>query len=123
MNQLKKLNAMHKLTMLTIQGAVVLKEGCKIYEGWKKGDHIQHTSDSLLGQIKIFERQTFKVYESLEKEDRDFIKTSLDMYEKDKEKLKFNIKNDKIDKHLFNPLKDYIDLLNEVIEMLKEALT
>lgn len=76
----------------------------------EKGDHIQHTSDSLLGQIKIFERQTFKVYESLEKEDRDFIKTSLDMYEKDKEKLKFNIKNDKIDKHLFNPLKDYIDL-------------
>lgn len=123
MNQLKKLNAMHKLTMLTIQGAVVLKEGCKIYEGWKKGDHIQHTSDSLLGQIKIFERQTLKVYESLEKEDRDFIKTSLDMYEKDKEKLKFNIKNDKIDKHLFNPLKDYIDLLNEVIEMLKIALT
>lgn len=123
MNQLKKLNAMHKLTMLTIQGAVVLKEGCKIYEGWEKGDHIQHTSDSLLGQIKIFERQTLKVYESLEKEDRDFIKTSLDMYEKDKEKLKFNIKNDKIDKHLFNPLKDYIDLLNEVIEMLKIALT
>lgn len=36
MNQLKKLNAMHKLTMLTIQGAVVLKEGCKIYEGWEK---------------------------------------------------------------------------------------
>lgn len=123
MNQLKKLNAMHKLTMLTIQGAVVLKEGCKIYEGWEKGDHIQHTSDSLLDQIKIFERQTLKVYESLEKEDRDFIKTSLDMYEKDKEKLKFNIKNDKIDKHLFNPLKDYIDLLNEVIEMLKIALT
>lgn len=123
MNQLKKLNAMHKLTMLTIQGAVVLKEGCKIYEGWKKGDHIQHTSDSLLGQIKIFERQTLKVYESLEKEDRDFIKTSLDMYEKDKEKLKFNIKNDKIDKHLFKPLKDYIDLLKEVIEMLKIALT
>ena len=58
----------------------------------------------------------------IENEDRDLIKKSLGMYKKDREKLKFDIQNDRIKKELFEPLKEYIESLNDWIVVLEDAL-
>lgn len=56
MNQLKKLNAIHKGIMAFVASEVVEKAG-ELSEGWNKEKHIQHNSDFLRGQINIFQRQ------------------------------------------------------------------
>lgn len=121
MNQLKKLNAIHKGIMAFVAGEVVEKAG-ELSEGWNKGERIQHNSDSLRGQINIFQRQLPNTLNAIENEDRDLIKKSLGMYKKDREKLKFDIQNDRIKKELFEPLKEYIESLNDWIVVLEDAL-
>lgn len=121
MNQLKKLNAIHKGIMAFVASEVVEKEG-ELSEGWGKGEHIQHNSDSLRGQISIFQRQLPNTLKAIENEDKDLIKKSLEMYKKDREKLKFDIQNDKIKRELFNPLNEYIESLNDWIVILEDAL-
>lgn len=121
MNQLKKLNAIHKGIMTFVASEVVEKAG-ELSEGWNNGEHIQHNSDSLRGQINIFQRQLPNTLNAIETEDKDLIKKSLDMYKKDREKLKFDIQNDRIKKELFEPLRDYIESLNDWISILEDAL-
>lgn len=121
MNQLKKLNAIHKGIMTFVASEVVEKAG-ELSEGWNNGKHIQHNSDSLRGQINIFQRQLPNTLNAIETEDKDLIKKSLDMYKKDREKLKFDIQNDRIKKELFEPLRDYIESLNDWISILEDAL-
>lgn len=121
MNQLKKLNAIHKGIMAFVASEVVEKAG-ELSEGWNKGEHIQHNSDSLRGQINIFQRQLPNTLKAIEKEDEGLIKKSLEMYKKDREKLRFDIQNDKIKKELFDPLKEYIESLNDWISVLEDAL-
>lgn len=120
-NSLLKLNAMHKIIMAEIQGEVVVRSGI-LKAGWKKGDHIQHTSDILQDQIIIFQRQLSNVYKDLELNNKESLQKSLSMYQKDREKLKFNIQNDKIDKDLFDEVQLYIECLNDVISMILEYL-
>ena len=55
MNQLKKLNAIHKGIIAFVASEVVEKAG-ELSKGWNKGERIQHNSDSLRGQINIFQR-------------------------------------------------------------------
>lgn len=121
MNQLKKLNAIHKGIMAFVASEVVEKAG-ELSEGWNKGEHIQHNSDSLGGQINIFQRQLTNTLKAIENEDESLIKKSLEMYRKDREKLRFDIQNDKIKKELFDPLKEYIESLNDWISVLEDAL-
>lgn len=121
MNQLKKLNAIHKGIMTFVASEVVEKAG-ELSEGWNNREHIQHNSDSLRGQINIFQRQLPNTLNAIETEDKDLIKKSLDMYKKDREKLKFDIQNDRIKKELFEPLRDYIESLNDWISILEDAL-
>lgn len=121
MNQLKKLNAIHKGIMTFVASEVVEKAG-ELSEGWNNGEHIQHNSDSLRGQINIFQRQLPNTLNAIETEDKDLIKKSLEMYKKDREKLKFDIQNDRIKKELFEPLRDYIESLNDWISILEDAL-
>lgn len=121
MNQLKKLNAIHKGIMTFVASEAVEKAG-ELSEGWNNGEHIQHNSDSLRGQINIFQRQLPNTLNAIETEDKDLIKKSLDMYKKDREKLKFDIQNDRIKKELFEPLRDYIESLNDWISILEDAL-
>lgn len=121
MNQLKKLNAIHKGIMAFVASEVVEKAG-ELSEGWNKGEHVQHNSDSLRGQINIFQRQLPNTLKAIENEDEDLIKKSLEMYKKDREKLKFDIQNDRIKKELFDPLKEYIESLNDWIAVLEDAL-
>lgn len=121
MNQLKKLNAIHKGIMTFVASEVVEKAG-ELSEGRNKGEHIQHNSDSLRGQINIFQRQLPNTLNAIETEDKDLIKKSLDMYKKDREKLKFDIQNDRIKKELFDPLREYIESLNDWISILEDAL-
>lgn len=120
-NSLLKLNAMHKIIMAEIQGEVVVKSGV-LKAGWKKGDHIQHTSDILQDQIIIFQRQLANVYKDLELNNKESLQKSLSMYQKDREKLKFNIQNDKIDKDLFDEVQLYVECLNDAISMILEYL-
>lgn len=122
MNQLKKLNVMHKLIMQLIAGEIVFKAAEELNESWNKGNRIQHTSDSILGKIDIFNRQIEKVFNGIYQEDQELIKKSLDFYLSDREKLKHDIQHDKVDKKLFEPIKAYIEVLNNIINMLKEAL-
>ena len=117
MNQLKKLNAIHKGIMAFVASEVVEKAG-ELSEGWNKGEHIQHNSDSLRGQINIFQKQLPNTLN----EDIDLIKKSLEMYKKDREKLKFDIQKDKIRRELFDPLREYIESLNDWISILEDAL-
>ncbi len=121
MNQLKKLNAIHKGIMVFVAGEVVERAG-ELSEGWGKGEHVQHSSDSLKGQINIFQRQLPNTLKAIENEDRDLIKKSLEMYKKDREKLKFDIQKDKIRKELFDPLREYIESLNDWISILEDVL-
>lgn len=120
-NSLLKLNAMHKIIMAEIQGEVVVKSGV-LKAGWKKGDHIQHTSDILQDQIIIFQRQLANVYKDLELNNKESLQKSLSMYQKDREKLKFNIQNDKIDKDLLDEVQLYVECLNDAISMILEYL-
>ena len=48
MNQLKKLNAIHKGIMVFVASEAVEKAR-ELSEGWNKEEHIQHNSDSLQG--------------------------------------------------------------------------
>lgn len=121
MNQLKKLNAIHKGIMTFVASEVVEKAG-ELSEGWNNREHIQHNSDSLQGQINIFQRQLPNTLNAIETEDKDLIKKSLDMYKKDREKLKFDIQKDKIRRELFDPLREYIESLNDWISILEDAL-
>lgn len=121
MNQLKKLNAIHKGIMAFVASEIVEKAG-ELSEGWSKGEHIQHNSDSLRGQINIFQRQLPNTLKAIENEDKDLIKKSLEMYKKDREKLKFDIQNDRIKRELFEPLREYIESLNDWIVVLEDAL-
>lgn len=115
MNQLKKLNAIHKGIMAFVASEVVEKAG-ELSEGWNKEEHIQHNSDSLRGQINIFQRQLPKTLNAIENEDIDLIKKSLEMYKK------FDIQKDKIREELFDPLREYIESLNDWISILEDAL-
>lgn len=121
MNQLKKLNAIHKGIIAFVASEVVEKAG-ELSEGWNKEKHIQHNSDSLRGQINIFQRQLPNTLNAIENEDIDLIKKSLEMYKKDREKLKFDIQKDKIRIELFDPLSEYIESLNDWISVLEDAL-
>lgn len=121
MNQLKKLNAIHKTIMTILEGSVVLYQG-SLKEGWNEFDHIQHTSDNLPGQIEIFERQLNKTLENIENENVDFVKESLDLYKRDREVLKHNIQFDQIDKRLFDSILIYINQLNELITLLEDLI-
>lgn len=121
MNQLKKLNAIHKGIMAFVASEVVEKAG-ELSEGWNKGEHIQHNSDSLRGQINIFQKQLPNTLNAIENEDIDLIKKSLEMYKKDREKLKFDIQKDKAEGELFDPLREYIESLNGWISILEDAL-
>lgn len=121
MNQLKKLNAIHKGIMAFVASEIVEKVG-ELSENWSKGEHIQHNSDSLRGQINIFQRQLPNTLKAIENEDKDLIKKSLEMYKKDREKLKFDIQNDRIKRELFEPLREYIESLNDWIVALEDAL-
>lgn len=121
MNQLKKLNTIHKAIMLYVSGEATLNAG-EMFEGWEKGNHTQHFSDALQGQILIFQRQLSKVVQDIEKDDIEPLKSALEMYKRDREKLKFNIQNDKINKEFFEPLRDYINSLNDWITVLGDAI-
>lgn len=123
MNQLKKLNIMHELIMQLIAGEAVFKVADELYESWSKWDHIQHTSDSILGNIEIFNRQVDKVFKDIDQEYQGLIKSSLDLYLADREKLKHGIQHDRVDKRLFEPIKLYIEVLNTIIDMLKSLGT
>ena len=46
----------------------------------------------------------------------------LEMYKKDREKLKFDIQYDRINSELFEPLREYIQSLNDLIIALEEDL-
>lgn len=107
--------------MAFVASEVVEKAG-ELSEDWGKGEHIQHNSDSLRGQINIFQRQLPNTLKAIENEEEDLIKKSLEMYKKDREKLKFDIQNDRIKKELFDPLKEYIESLNDWIAILEDAL-
>ena len=121
MDQLRKINAMHKAIMSFVASEIVIKAG-ELNEAWGKGDHINHNSDILLGQIKIFQRQLPNTLKAIENEDKDLIKKSLEMYKKDREKLKFDIQYDRINSELFEPLREYIQSLNDLIIALEEIL-
>lgn len=121
MNQLEKLNAMHKVIMLIIQGSAILYQG-SLKEGWDEFDHIQHTSDNLPGQIRIFEKQLNIVLKDIEKEKKEVLKKSLKMYKEDRRILKQNIQFDQIDKSFYSIILNYITQLNELIQTL-ELLT
>lgn len=115
MNQLKKLNAIHKGIMAFVASEVVEKAR-ELSEGWNKGEHIQHNSDSLQGQINIFQRQLPNTLNAIENEDKDLIKKSLEMYKKDREKLKFDIQKDKIKREYIESLNDWIVILEDALE-------
>lgn len=107
--------------MAFVASEVVEKAG-ELSEGWNKGEHIQHNSGFLRGQINIFQRQLPNTLKAIENEDIDLIKKSLEMYKKDREKLKFDIQKDKIRRELFDPLREYIESLNGWISILEDAL-
>lgn len=121
MDSLKKLNVLHKSIMVLISSSILLYKG-SLKEGWDEFDHIQHTSDNLPGKLKIFERQTEIVFQDIQNENKELLKKSLKMYIEDRELLKRNIQTDQVDKNLFENTKDYIDQLNGLIEVLKEAI-
>lgn len=121
MDQLLKLNTMHKIIMNHITGDAVLTAGV-VHSGWKKGDHFRHSSERLLNEIAIFQRQLPVVMANIENENREFLERSLEMYINDRKKLAFDVENDKLDKELFEPVMQYINSLNETIDMLREVI-
>lgn len=121
MNQLKKLNAMHKVILTRIIGNAVIEAGIKT-EGWKRGEHIQHTSDKIEGHIRIFDRQLDNTMPTIQDEDTDLIERSLKMYKKDLKQLEFNIQNDRVNRSLFPIIKEYIMTLKGLIEFLMDVL-
>lgn len=121
MSPLLKLNAMHKVIMAEIMGEALIKSGVT-NSGWERGEHIQHTSDSIMNQVFRFQRQLPQMFSALEGEDLDVVVRSLEMYERDRDNLKFNIENDKIERQLFKPVLEYIKAINRMIAAIKEFL-
>lgn len=80
--------------------------------------YIQHTSDNLPGQIRIFEKQLNIVLKDIEKEKKEVLKKSLKMYKEDRRTLKQNIQFDQIDKSFYSIILNYITQLNELIQTL-----
>ena len=119
MDQLLKLNAMHKLIMGEIAAEAVIESGV-MWCGWERGEHIQHTSDALETQVQRFQRQTRVVFQHLDEENLDFVKKSLETYMRDRENLAFNLKHDKIHRALFGVVANYINQLNEIISVLAD---
>ena len=123
MNILDKVFVIHKLIMGEVSAAMVFTAGV-INSGWEKGDHIQHTSDSLEGHIRLFSRQVDKITNDIENDnfDEEKVQKYLNAFMEDKQKLQFNIVNDRIDKELFQPLQEHINSLNDIIGALKYLL-
>ena len=121
MSPLLKLNAMHKVIMAEIAGEALIKSGVA-NSGWERNEHIQHTSDMMMNQVFRFQRQLPQTFSALEGEDLEVVVRSLEIYERDRENLKFNIQNDKAEKRLFKPVLEYINAINKVIAAIREFL-
>lgn len=121
MNQFKKLNIIHKAIYAQIMGDIVIETGVKL-EGWQRGEHIQHTLDSLMGQIKVFKRQLANTVYTVPDEKVEDLERYLKMYKKDLKNLKFNIQHDQINKGLFPAIERYIESLKDVIMVLEEGI-
>lgn len=121
MNQLKKLNIIHKAIYAQIMGDIVIETGVKL-ESWSRGEHIQHTSDSLIGQIKVFERQLKNTVYTVQDEKVEDLERYLKMYKKDLKNLKFNIQHDQINKGLFPAIERYIESLKDIIMVLEDGI-
>ena len=114
MNQLLKLNVMHKVIMAEIAGEAVIQTGV-LRVGWKRDVSVQHTCRLLKNQMAGFKRQIFAVYKNLSDKNSKYFSSSLKMFEKDKRMLEFYVKYDKIHKELFKLVIEYIQFLDEFI--------
>ena len=72
----------------------------------------------------MFSRQVDKITNDIENDNFDEKKVQkyLNAFMEDKQKLQFNIVNDKIDKELFQPLQEHINSLNDIIGALRYLL-
>ena len=107
--------------MTFVASSEVQKAG-ELLEGWEKDEHTPHNSDSLKGQISIFQRQLPNTVKAIEQENIEELKNTLEMYKRDRKKLQFDIQNDKISRELFEPLQSYIESLNDWITVLESIL-
>lgn len=121
MNQLKKLNAMHKIIFTRILGNAVIEAGIKT-DGWKRVEPISKTANSILEYIQIFDRQLDNTMNALQDEDTDLIERSIKLYEEDLKQLEFNLQNDRVNKSLFTIINDYMMSLKDLIELLIDTL-
>lgn len=123
MDILDKAMVVHKLIIGEVSASMVFTAGT-VYSGWDKNDHIQHTSDSIEGHVRLFSNQVDIITNEIENNtfDNEKISKYLTAYKNDRQKLKFNIENDKIDKALFNPIKEHIESLNEIISTFEYIL-
>jgi hypothetical protein len=107
--------------MAEIAGEALIKSGVA-NSGWERDEHIQHTSDAMMNQVFRFQRQLPQTFSALENEDLEVVVRSLEMYERDRDNLKFNIQNDKVERRLFKPVLEYIKAINNVIAAIREFL-
>lgn len=114
MNQLLKLNVMHKVIMAEIAGEAVIQTGV-LRVGWKRNVSVQHICRLFKNEMASFKRQAFVLYKNLSSEDSKYFTHSMKMFEKDKRMLEFYVKHDKIHKELFKPVIEYIQFLDEFI--------
>lgn len=121
MNQLIKLNAMHKIIFTQILGNAVIETGIKT-EGWTIHEPIQHTSNKIVECIQAFDRQLDNTTKALQDEDTDLIERSIELYKKDLKQLEFNIQNNQVNKSLFTIIEEYITALKDLIEPLMDVL-
>lgn len=112
----QKLILGHLSIMAFIQSHIIYRIG-ELTEGWKKDNHIQHESDQLAGKIEIMKR-IFSNFNP-EIEDQGQLLKLKSFLERDLKKLHFDIQNDKIDERFFEPSKDYILVVNDIIDLLK----
>ncbi len=115
MTPVLKLNVLHKQIILMFQGEALINTG-HLTEGWKKNDHIQHTVDNLENKINLLQRQIDNT--DLANEDQGQLKSFKGMLERDLKNMIFNIQNDKLPDELVQVAKQYLNQMEDMIQLL-----
>ena len=119
MTPVLKLNVLHKQIMLMFQGEALINTG-HLTEGWKKNGHIQHTVDNLESKINLLQRQIENT--DLTNEDQGQLKSFKGMLERDLKNMIFNIQNDKLPDELVQVAKQYLNQVEDMIQLLGAAI-
>ncbi len=119
MNQLKKLTAMHLVMMGIMQSQMLFKAGVDA-KLWDSDDYDSCIANELQKKIGLIEKNFNTVATQLENEDMNSIRQSLVFFNDDRNFLLDSLQKTTTGKELIEPIKEYMELLNDMITTLED---